>query len=339
MKPRDSQSGEPTSPGEPPPTKPQQDSATCSPLSPAVCPHPPQKCTPSISPADRLPAWLSALWNRSWLLGLILVLSTVLVYLPARHGGFIWDDDVYVTDNPLLTAPDGLKRIWFSFDSPSQYFPLTYTTFRLEHGLWGSNPAGYHWVNILLHAANALLVWRLLRRLGLPGAWLAAALFALHPVHVESVAWITERKNVLSLFFLLLAALAWIEFLEERPQGSRRYYGLALVLYTLALFAKTTACTLPAALVLVLWLQRKPITRSRLAQIVPFVLIGMGMGLMTVWWERYHQGTQGKLFQLDLPDRVLVASRAIWFYAAKLLWDGTGTDNCSWNAFVSLDIP
>src|ERR1044071_8980400 len=102
------------------------------------------------------------------------------------HGGFIWDDDLYVTNNPLMTAPDGLRRIWFSLDSPSQYFPLTYTTFRLERALWELNTAGFHCVNILLHAANALLVWRLLKRLAVPGAWLAAALFALHPVHVES---------------------------------------------------------------------------------------------------------------------------------------------------------
>ena len=152
---------------------------------------------------------------RSWLLGLILIASTILVYHPAWNGGFIWDDDDYVTANALLTAPDGLRRIWFSLDSPSQYFPLVYTTFRIERGLWGLNPSGYHWVNILLHAANALLVWRLLSRLQVPGAWTAAMIFALHPVQVESVAWITERKNVLMGFFFLLTLLGWIAFLEE----------------------------------------------------------------------------------------------------------------------------
>ena len=151
--------------------------------------------------------WLRILWNRGWLKGLLLVGATLFAYQPAWHAGFIWDDDVYVTGNRLLTAPDGLWRIWFSLDSPSQYFPLTYTTFRIERALWGLNPAGYHWVNFLLHAANALLVWRLLKRLRVPGAWLAAAIFALHPVQVESVAWITERKNVLSLLFFLLALL------------------------------------------------------------------------------------------------------------------------------------
>src|ERR1700733_14667643 len=153
-------------------------------------------------------------WRQAWLFGLFLVGLTIIAYHPAWHAGFIWDDDVYVTQNPLLTAPDGLWRIWFSLDSPSQYFPLTYTTFYVEHALWGLNPAGYHWVNLLLHAANALLVWRVLARLRVPGAWLAAAVFALHPVQVESVAWITERKNVLMGLFFLLSLISWVRFVD-----------------------------------------------------------------------------------------------------------------------------
>ena len=252
-----------------------------------------------------------------WQGGLI-VLLVFLAYLPALRGGFIWDDDAYVTNNPLLTAPDGLRRIWFTTDSPSQYFPLTYTVFRIEHSLWGFNPAGYHCVNILLHAINALLVWRLLKRLSVPGAWLAAALFALHPVQVESVAWITELKSILSLFFILLTLFCWVEFVGERSK--RSWYWLALVFYALALFSKTTACTLPAALLLILWLKAKPIGWRRLAQVVPFLAMGLGMGLLTVWWERFHQGTQGKLFSMGLLERLLVASHALWFYAGKLFW-------------------
>jgi len=252
-----------------------------------------------------------------WQGGLI-VLLVFLAYLPALRGGFIWDDDEYVTNNPLLSAPDGLRRIWFSTDSPSQYFPLTYTVFRIERSLWGLNPAGYHGINILLHAINALLVWRLLKRLSVPGAWLAGALFALHPVQVESVAWITELKSVLSLFFILLTLFCWIEFVGE---GSRRFrYWLALGFYALALFSKTTACTLPATLLLILWLKTKPIDWRRLAQVVPFLAIGLGMGLVTVWWERFHQGTQGKLFSMGWLERILVASHALWFYAGKLFW-------------------
>jgi Flp pilus assembly protein TadD len=253
-------------------------------------------------------------------LGALLVGLVFLAYFPALRCGFIWDDDAYVTENILLTAPDGLKRIWFSLDSPSQYFPLTYTTFRLERSLWGLHPAGFHLVNILLHAANALLVWRLLRRLGVPGAWLAAALFALHPVQVESVAWITERKNVLSLFFVLLAMLSWVEFVRDRPRTAWRWYILALVFYVLALCAKTTACTLPVALLLILWLKGTPVSRSRLVQMVPFIALGIGMGLLTMWWERYHQGTRGEFYGLGWLERLLLASRAVWFYAGKLVW-------------------
>jgi len=256
----------------------------------------------------------------AWLLAALLALMTILAYQPVWHAGFIWDDDVYVTGNRLLTARDGLWRIWFSFDSPSQYFPLVYTVFRLEHLLWGLNPAGYHWVNLLLHAANALLAWRLLARLGAPGSWLAAAIFALHPVQVESVAWITELKNVLMLFFFLLTLLAWVEFIDGKTGPGWKFYALALVCYAAALCAKTTACTLPAALLLILWLKKMPVTRRRLAEVTPFVALGIGMGLLTVWWERYHQGTQGKLFALGLMERVLVASRAVWFYAGELLW-------------------
>jgi tetratricopeptide (TPR) repeat protein len=259
-------------------------------------------------------------WCRDWLFGLFIVIFTLIAYGPAQRAGFIWDDDQYLTSNPLLTAPDGLRRIWFSLDSPSQYFPLTYTTFYLERSFWGLNPAGYHLVNVLLHAANAVLVWRVLKRLRIPGAWLAAAIFALHPVQVESVAWITERKNVLMGFFFLLTLWGWIKFIDEQTRRSWRFYFLALAMCALALSAKTTACTLPAALLLILWLKKMPIDRRRLAQVAPFVVMGIGMGLVTVWWERYHQGTQGKLFEMGPIERLLIASRALWFYLGKLLW-------------------
>lgn len=276
----------------------------------------PDSAAPAISPEPKK----VLAGHRWWPWALLLAVLTIFAYAPAWHAGYIWDDDKYVTANPLLTAPDGLKRIWFSLDSPSQYFPLVYTTFRIEHALWGLQPAGYHWVNILLHAANALLVWRLLFVLRVPGAWLGAALFALHPVHVESVAWITERKNVLMGLFFLLALLAWIRFTEEKLRARWRFYAAALVLYALAIFSKTTACTLPAALLLVLWLRHRTINLARLAQVTPFVLLGLGMGLLTIWWERNIQGTQGELFSMGMLERILVASRATFFYLWKLLW-------------------
>ena len=259
--------------------------------------------------------------RRAFVFALVLAVVTIFAYRPAWNGGFLWDDDVYITNNELLTAPDGLRRIWFSLDSPSQYFPLVYTTFRVEHAIWGLDPTGYHWVNLLLHVANALLVWLVLARLKVPGAWLAGAIFALHPVQVESVAWITERKNVLMGFFFLLALLAWIAFVDGRTKRPWLFYGLALILYLLALSAKTTACTLPAALFLILWLQRTPISWKRVFQIIPFLVLGIAMGVLAMWWERYHQGTSRAVFTFLSPiERVLVASRAVWFYLSKLIW-------------------
>jgi tetratricopeptide (TPR) repeat protein len=258
--------------------------------------------------------------SRGWLVSFGLIVVTVIAYLPARQAGFIWDDDIYVTQNSLLTAPNGLERIWFSLDSPSQYFPLTYTFFYFERLLWGLNPFGYHLVNVLFHALNAILVWKLLLKLGLPGAWLGAMLFALHPVQVESVAWITELKNLLMCSFFLVALLSWVAFTNNSAKESWKLYALALLFYVLALCAKTTACTLPAALILVLWLKRLPLTSQRLLQIVPFIFLGCAMGLLTVWWERFHQHTQGDVFSIGPLHRILIAVRAIWFYLGKLLW-------------------
>ncbi len=256
-----------------------------------------------------------------FIFAVVLAAVTIFAYRPAWNGGLLWDDDVYITNNELLTAPDGLRRIWFSLDSPSQYFPLVYTTFRIEHAVWGLDPTGYHWVNLLLHIANALLVWLVLARLKVPGAWLAGAIFALHPVQVESVAWITERKNVLMGFFFLLTLLAWVAFVDKTTKRSWLFYGLALILYLLALSAKTTACTLPVALFLILWLQKKRISWERIFQIIPFFFLGIASGLLAIWWERYHQGTSRAVFTFLSPiERLLVASRAIWFYLSKLTW-------------------
>jgi tetratricopeptide (TPR) repeat protein len=283
-----------------------------------------ESVSPKIRPSatttsSQQPGGQSTLEWRHWLWGALLVASVILAYCPAWTAGFIWDDDVYVIHNKLLTEPGGLARIWFSQESPSQYFPLVYSVLRLERAIWGLHPAGYHWVNILIHAANSLLVWRILCRLRVPGCWLAAALFALHPVQVETVAWVTELKNVLSLLFFLLSLSAWLRFLDNSAKRWQWYFG-AVTFYSLALFSKTTACTMPAALVLVLWLTKRPIDKRRIAQIIPFVLLGLSMGLVTIWWERHHIGTSGETFSVGVLGRVLIASHAAWFYLAKLVW-------------------
>jgi len=261
-------------------------------------------------------ASVSAVW-----LGLLLAVAAIVAYLPALRGGFIWDDDAYVTQNALLTAPDGLSQIWFSTHRQSQYFPLVYTTLRFERALWGLNPQGYHAVNVLFHALNALLLWQLLRRLAVPGAWLAAAIFALHPVQVESVAWITELKNVQSTLFYLLALLAWVQFAEKPAVPRWSFYWLALLFHALALFSKTTACTLPAALVLVLWWRGEAIGWRRMVQVLPFVLMGVAMGLVSVWWEAHLGNYVPEAgVHLGFVEKVLIATRAVWFYAAKVFW-------------------
>ncbi len=251
------------------------------------------------------------------ILGALLLLALAAAYRPALSGGFVWDDDFYVTRNPLLTAPDGLRRIWFSADSPSQYFPLVYTVFRWQRSLWGSDPFGYHLVNLVLHAANALLLWRVLHVLRLPGAFLGAALWALHPVQVESVAWISELKNVLSTFLVLLSSLAW---LGREGAGRRRpaLYALSLLLFVLALTAKTTAAVLPALLLVVAWFRGERPRRPLLLELAPFAAAGLAMGSLTVWWERHQVGTAGAFFDFSPAERPLIAGRALWFYLGKL---------------------
>ena len=185
--------------------------------------------------------------RRLYLPALALGVITLIAYAPViLHGGFIWDDDSYVTGNDLLTAPDGLSRIWLHPRDSPQFYPLVFTTFRIEHALWGFNPRGYHVMNVILHALSAAILWRVLLRLGLRGAWLAAAVFAVHPMQVESVAWITERKNTLSALFWLLSLAAYLRFAgigisNRRGDGAIHWYVTALVLFVCALLSKTPA--------------------------------------------------------------------------------------------------
>ena len=264
-------------------------------------------------------------WLRTGLQGGIIILVTVLAYSPALRGGFVWDDDAYVTENQTLRSAEGLRRIWFEFGATPQYYPLVFTTFWTEYHLWRLDPFGYHLVNVVLHAIGAIILWRVLRRLSVPGSWLAAAVFALHPVNVESVAWITERKNVLSGVFYLSALLAYLRFIgvpAHGPDTPRRWchYGLALVLFSCALWSKTVTCSLPAAILLLLWFRKPRLRRADVLPLVPMFLAGAVMGLLTAWLERHHVRAGGDEWALSLADRGLIAGRAVWFYLAKLVW-------------------
>ena len=183
--------------------------------------------------------------RRVYLWGLAIVAAVFVTYIPVYDAGFIWDDDDYILLNPLLTEEGGLAEIWNPWEARNpQYYPLVFTTFYLERSLWGLEPLGYHIVNVMLHAANAALLLVLLRKLGVPGGWLVAALFALHPVCVESVAWVTERKNVLSGLFYFLAALSYLRF---DATSRYRWFGVTLLCFVLALCSKTVTASLPVA--------------------------------------------------------------------------------------------
>lgn len=267
------------------------------------------------------PAWLT---EPSFEFALLLLVLTLAAYIPAIMGGYIWDDDAFVTDNAVLRAGvHGLYRIWFVYGATDQYYPMAYTSFWLEYQVWGYWAAGSHLVNAILHGLNALLLWKALRTIKVPGAWLAAFIFALHPVEVESVAWITERKNVLSTSFYLLAALAYFRF---QPPGAStlrrawRFYVLAILLFFCALWSKTVTCTLPGALLLVLWWKKDRLTPADILPVAPLLVIGAAMGLLTGWMEKHVIGAKGNDWSLTLAQRFLIAGRAPWFYLSKLLW-------------------
>lgn len=269
---------------------------------------------------------LGAKRRRLWLGVIAIVLITLIAYLPAINGGFIWDDDDYVTNNDLLRSGAGLVQLWEPGQT-HQYYPAVFTTFWVEYQLWELNPRGYHLVNVLLHIANALLLWRIVRLLGIPGAWMIGAVFALHPMHVESVAWITERKNMLSGFFYMLAALAYLRFdpmrdeeaAAESPSREWGFYALSLLLFVLALLAKSVTCSLPAALILVMILRRQRLALMRLLLLVPMFIIGLAAAMHTAYLERVSVGAAGANFDFSFMERCLIASKALLHYPFKLL--------------------
>jgi protein O-mannosyl-transferase len=253
----------------------------------------------------------------AWLVGAALLVATLSAYQPAWHGGLLWDDDKHVTSQELQSI-DGLKRIWFDLGATQQYYPVTHSTFWIEHRLWGDATLPYHLVNIGFHVLSAVLLLVILRRLHVPGAILAAVFFALHPVQVQSVAWISELKNTLSGVFFLLAALWYLRFDVDR--NTRDYIG-ALALFAIALMAKSVTAVLPGVLLVALWWRRGKLDwRHDVVPTIPFFALGAAAGLFTAWVERTYIGAQGADFHLSAIDRCLIAGRAIWFYLGKIFW-------------------
>jgi tetratricopeptide (TPR) repeat protein len=251
-----------------------------------------------------------------WLYGGLL-LVTLAAYFPAWHGAPLWDDDAHLTRVDLQSVA-GLWRIWFDVGATQQYYPVAHSAFWLMHALWGDATLGYHLVNIVLHATSAWMLVVILRRLNIPGAILAGIIFALHPVHVESVAWMTELKNTLSGAFYLLAALFYLRFDAERK---RFHYSAALVVFALALLTKSVTATLPAALLVVFWWQRGRLRRHEdVRPLLPFFGLAIVAGLFTAFVERTQVGAEGAAFQIPFLARCVIAGRAVWFYLAKLIW-------------------
>lgn len=255
--------------------------------------------------------------QRIRLFSLALIVATAVAYLPAWNGKPIWDDNAHITQ-PELRSWHGLVEVWTQVGATQQYYPLVHSVFWIEQKLWGDSVLGYHLINIFLHGFAAIVLLRILLRLKVPGAWLAAGLFALHPVQVESVAWISEIKNTLSGLFFFCSILAYLNFDQNRSRVA--YFG-SLALFLFGLMCKTAIAPLPAIILAVLWWRRGRLRlRDDVVPSLAFFGLGIGAGLFTAWVERNFVGAHGTVFQLSILQRCLIAARDFWFYLFKLLW-------------------
>jgi len=254
--------------------------------------------------------------SRSWVeraAPLLLVLITLLVWRPALDLGFIWDDDDYVINNRAVHSPGSLRAIWLAHETP-QYYPIVFTTFWLEHHVWGLDARGYHAVNVALHALNVLLLWAVVRRFVPRLAFATALLFAVHPIQVETVAWVTERKNLLALGLFLATTLL---HLRDRVRPSAAGLAATLVAFVLALLSKSVAVCWVIVPPLITWWRGERFARRQLVRLAPFVVIGLAAGLQTILLEVHHVGARGAEWQLGVAERLLLPGKIVWFYIAK----------------------
>jgi Flp pilus assembly protein TadD len=242
---------------------------------------------------------------------LVIAAAVLWIYWPVLHGDWLWDDDLLVTDNALVHDPSGLWKIWFDPGSMIDYQPLKVSVSWLQWQLWGNDTLGYHLTNVLLHIVGALLVWRLLSKFGLRLAWLGGLIFAIHPVQVESVAWIAELKNTLSLPPFLLAMCAWIDF-DER--GRARDYWLALGLFLAAMLCKPTMVMFPVVILLYAWWKRDRVGWNDVKSSAPFFAVSLGLGLVTVWFLHHQPIGDASIPMGGFFTRTARAGLAISFY-------------------------
>jgi protein O-mannosyl-transferase len=260
----------------------------------------------------RVLEFLPSSWRRDWLLAFLLVAVTLMAYQPVWHAGFVWDDDLMLLKNPLMHQAGGWYRAWFN-RAANDFVPAVVTSFWLEWRVWGANPLGYHLDNVLLHTLDALLLWRILLRLKIPGAWLAAAIFALHPVNVESVAWITQRKNTLCLFFYAAALLSYLTFEDS---GRWRWFWLAAGMFLLALMSKTAVVPMPVVLLGLAWWRRGRIEPKDIRRSLVFVALAAAGSLLAIWIQ--HGAAMGEMVRTDsFWARLAGAGWAAWFYLYK----------------------
>jgi protein O-mannosyl-transferase len=263
-------------------------------------------------------------WFRAdWFWGLMLMLAVILVYAPVWKAGFVWDDESILTANPVIVGPLGLKEIWTT--SAADICPLTLTTFWAEHALWGLNALPYHLVNILLHGTCAILLWRVLRSLRVRGAWLGAALWAIHPVEVESVAWITELKNTESGLFFLLSILFFLKWLRAKGLDGQTKngwdYALTLLFAALAMATKSSTVILPVVLCLSAWWMEGRWHWRKMASMFPVLLMAMAASAVSMWTQRLQLSiVTDPLLARNWGQRLAAAGDAVWFYLGKLLW-------------------
>ena len=253
-----------------------------------------------------------------WVVGvLVMAAATLAAYLPALQAGYVWDDDVLLTQNPCMEGLAGLKKIWLTLEQPD-YLPLTWTSLWLGWQAWGDNPAGHHLVNVLMHVVTAGLLWRVLRRLAAPGAYLAAMVFALHPVNVASVAWVAERKNLVAMTFFLLTVLAYLRY----DRGGRwGHLAGAVALYACALLGKASVVMTPLALLGLTWYRRGRLTRYDLLKAAPFAALSLAAAGLTVYTQ-YHNVIHTEVVfgpGQTLPWRLVGAGWSVWFYLYKAL--------------------
>jgi tetratricopeptide (TPR) repeat protein len=270
-----------------------------------------------------------SLWRRDWFWALLLIAFVFIAYAQVFRADFIWDDESHLTQNPCVIGPLGLKEIWTT--AQAVYYPLVLTTFWTLHKFVGLNPFPYHLLNVLLHAASTVLLWRILQLLKIRGAWLGAALWALHPVMVQSVAWITELKNTQSCLFYLLSILFFLKWADQggavsrppqRRTGDRRslVFALSLLFFVLATLSKPSVVMLPFVLALCIWWMRGKIRWRDILTLTPFVLISALASVWTIWEQKFHARAIGPDWAQSFSERLIIAGKAIWFYLAKLVW-------------------